>query len=49
MIFLRGKELASIYPLCPSWTRYETAEARPSPSRTRGADGTLFAAKRKPM
>jgi hypothetical protein len=49
MIFLRGKELASMYPLCTESVPYETAEARPSPSRTRGADGTLFAAKRKPM
>src|SRR3954469_9413778 len=49
MIFLRGKELASMYAICPESARYDTAEARPSPSRTRSTDGTLFAAKRKPM
>lgn len=49
MIFLRGKELASMYAICPESARYETAEARPTPSRTRSTDGTLFAAKRKPM
>ena len=49
MIFLRGKELASMYSLCPESATYETAEARPSPSRARSADGTLFAAKQRPM
>jgi hypothetical protein len=47
MIYLRGKELASMYASCPDSTRY--AGETSNTSRTRGGDGTLFAAKRKPM
>jgi hypothetical protein len=48
MIYLRGKELASMYETCPSTTRY-AGNGRSNASRTRSADGTLFAATRKPM
>jgi len=48
MIYLRGKELASMYASCPSSTRYAGSD-KPATSRTRSADGTLFAAKRRPM
>jgi hypothetical protein len=49
MIFLRGKELASMYATCPESARYASAETRRAPSRTRSSEGALFAAKRKPM
>jgi hypothetical protein len=48
MIYLRGKELASMYETCPSSTRY-AGNGRSNASRTRSADGALFAATRKPM
>src|SRR5688572_13536143 len=48
MIFLRGKELASMYETCPSATRYAD-HAPSSTARPRGADSTLFAATRRPM
>lgn len=48
MIYLRGKELSSMYATCPSSARY-AGETRSNTGRTRSADGTLFAAKRKPM
>lgn len=47
MIFLRGKELTSMYAACPQGQSY-TREVRNTPSR-RAANGTLFAAKQKPM
>ena len=48
MVFLRGKELAAMYETCPSNTRY-AGNGRSNASRTRSADGALFAATRKPM
>ena len=48
MIYLRGKELASMYSTCPSSTRYAGGN-QSTTSGTRSADDTLFAAKRKPM
>jgi hypothetical protein len=48
MIYLRGKELASMYETCPSSARY-ASNGRSNASRTRSADGALFAATRKPM
>jgi hypothetical protein len=48
MIYLRGKELAAMYATCPDSTRY-ASDTRSNTSRTGGGDGTLFAAKRKPM
>jgi hypothetical protein len=46
MIFLHGKELASMYAPCPQSTRY-VEQTRPAPSHPAG--GTLFAATRKAM
>jgi len=47
MIFLRGKELSSMYAACPQGQSF-TREVRNTPSG-RAANGTLFAAKQKPM
>lgn len=47
MIFLRGKELASMYATCPRTD--QPIETAGNPGRTRSADGALFAAKRRPM
>jgi hypothetical protein len=47
MIFLRGKELTSMYAACPQGER--ATETASNVGRTRSAGGTLFAAKRKPM
>ena len=48
MIYLRGKELASMYETCPSTARYADNAGSHTP-RTPSADSTLFAATRKPM
>ena len=48
MIYLRGKELASMYDTCPSNTRY-AGNGRSNVDRTPSADGALFAGTRKPM
>jgi hypothetical protein len=48
MIYLRGKELASMYAPCPQTTHYAGETRSNSGSGTQGADGALFAAKRKP-
>jgi hypothetical protein len=51
MIFLRGKELASMYATCPS-SSPTTVAGGSNGQRTAGAqrgNGTLFAAKRRPM
>ena len=42
MIFLKGKELASMYAVCPSAARY--AETRSQPSQARNAGGVTLAA-----
>ncbi|HET7680442.1 MAG TPA: hypothetical protein VFK79_09950 [Xanthobacteraceae bacterium] len=47
MIYLRGKELASMYATCDSPT--QVAGSGSNVGRTRSADGTLFARARKPM
>jgi hypothetical protein len=47
MIYLRGKELASMYAPCSESARY-TGETRSRPARNAGAPA-LFAAKRKAM
>ncbi len=49
MIYLRGKELASMYAICPSDARY-AGETRSNPGRSPSdANPTLFAAKRRAM
>ena len=48
MIYLRGKELSSMYATCPSSTRY-AGGTRSNASRSRSGDSALFAAKRKRM
>ena len=48
MIYLRGKELASMYATCPESTRY-AGDSPSSAAPTGSAEGALFAAKRKSM
>jgi hypothetical protein len=46
MIYLRGKELASMYAPCPQTAQY-AGETRSTAGGTQGGEGALFAAKRK--
>ena len=46
MIYLRGKELASMYATCPSQTQVAGGSNSPSTARTQRGNGTLFAATR---
>ena len=48
MIYLRGKELTSMYAACPQ-NEPVMREARNNIGRSKAAPGTLFAAKQKPM
>ena len=44
MIFLKGKELAAMYPVCPSGARYAEAPSRPSQPASNAVGVTLAAA-----
>lgn len=49
MIYLRGKELASMYATCPSSTQVVAGGARTPTAKPERSGGTLFAATQKPM